>query len=310
MIVGKYSSEQKEFILKKLFDFADEVGSISKTSEFTGVSASVISSLRSGKYKGDEDGMYEKLEAYFAARETAEFVKSDTEEYVPTSISENVYAIIKNCQLKGGLAIASGDAGVGKTKGAQKFVSDNPNLSILVTANPCLKGVRSMLKMLCDKLGISEKSIDEMWLAVANKLRDKMVIIIDEAQHLPIKTIEALRALSDYFNDKGQTLGIVFVGNNEAAYNFRGSKRADFAQIINRTKQSRQYYASQITEKDIVKLFPALAGKSNEIEFMLAIARSKQALRGAANLYSNACDNENTSYEGLVAMAKSMEIEI
>ena len=167
-----------------------------------------------------------------------------------------------------------------------------------------------MLKLLCDKLGINEKSIDEMWLAVANKLRDKMVIIIDEAQHLPIKTVEALRAFSDYFNDKGQTLGIVFVGNNEAAYNFRGGKRADFAQIINRTKQSKQYYTSQISEKDIIKLFPALAGKSKETEFMLAIARSKQALRGAVNLYSNASDNENTTYEGLVAMAKSMDMEI
>ena len=306
--MGKYSKEQKEEILNKLYAFADEVGSVSKTTEFTGVSASIISSLRSGKYKGDEDKQYEILESYFNARENAEFVKSDTEEYVPTSISENVYAIIKNCQLKGGLAIACGDAGIGKTKAAQKFNNDNPNLSVLITANMCVRSIRSVLKLLCEKLSISERGIDDMWFAIANKLRDKMVIIIDEAQHLPIKTIEALRAFSDYFADKGQTLGIIFIGNNEAALNFRGSKRADFAQIINRTKQNRQYYTTQLTRDDIVMLFPEFKGKELETDFMLAVAQSKQALRGAYNLYSNACDNDNTSYEGLVAMAKSMEM--
>ena len=308
--MGKYSSEQKKEILSKLDNLAEELGSMSKTTEFTGVSSSVISSLKSGKYKGDEDGMYEKIEAYFEARENAEMVGIDSENYVPTSISENVYANIKNCQLKGGLAVACGDAGVGKTKAAQKFAGDNPNHCILITANPCVKGIKSILKCLCEKLSISEKSIDEMWFAIAGKLRDKMVIVIDEAQHLPIKTIEALRAFSDYFNDKGQTLGIIFVGNNETVHNFRGGKRADFAQIINRTKQNRQYYTTQITKKDVEKLFPVFVGREKEIDFLHAIAQSKQALRGASNLYGQARDNGNITYEGLVAMAKHMEMEI
>ncbi len=308
--VKKYSEGQREVILDKLDMLAEEMGSYAKTAELTGVAPSIVSALKSGKYKGDADKQFSILDAYFNARENAVFAANDAEEYVPTSISENVYAIIKNCQLKGGLAIACGDAGIGKTKAAQKFVADNPNLSLLITANPCLKGVKSVLKLLCEKLSISEKSIDEMWLAVANKLRDKMVLIVDEAQHLPIKTIEALRAFSDYFNDKGQTLGVVFIGNNESVHNFRGSKRADFAQIVNRTKQNRQYYTSQITKNDIIKLFPAFAGKGKEVDFMLAIAQSKQALRGASNLYSNALDNENITYEGLVAMAKSMEMAI
>ena len=35
-----------------------------------------------------------------------------------------------------------------------------------------------------------------------------------------------------------------------------------------------------------------------------------QALRGAINLFSNAYDNEDYSYAGLVAMAKFMSLEV
>ena len=46
-----------------------------------------------------------------------------------------------------------------------------------------------------------------------------------------------------------------------------------------------------------------------EIDFLLQIARTPQALRGAINLFSNAYDNENYTYAGLVAMAKLMGLQ-
>lgn len=308
----QYSDEQKRKLIEKAEDLAKELGSMSKVCELTGIKPAVMSGLRSGKYTGNVDAQCEVLEAYFGAREEAAELDAGNEvgEYVPTSISENVYAIIRNCQLKGGLAIACGDAGVGKTKAAEKFVADNPNLAIMITVNPCLKGIKSVLKLLGEQLDAGGKTIDDMWLEIADRLRDKMVIIFDEAQHLPIKTIESLRAFSDYFAAKGQTLGIVFIGNIEAVHNFAGNKRADFAQIVNRTKQNRQYYSKQITKHDIELLFPALTGKAPELELLHKIAQSRQALRGATNLFSNASDNENITYDGLIAMAKEMQMAI
>lgn len=46
--------------------------------------------------------------------------------------------------------------------------------------------------------------------------------------------------------------------------------------------------------------------KRNNI--LLNIAHSPQGLRGAINVYSNALDNQNISYEGLSAMASAMQI--
>ena len=68
----------------------------------------------------------------------------------------------------------------------------------------------------------------------------------------------------------------------------------------------------EIKRDDIVKLFPILEAeqKEKEIELLWRVAQTPQALRGAINLFSNAYDNEDYSYEGLIAMMKFMEMQI
>ena len=105
-------------------------------------------------------------------------------------------------------------------------------------------------------------------------------------------------------------MGVCFVGNQETVSRLGGKQKAEFAQIRNRTKQTKVYTTKQITKKDMELLFPSLSGKDAELEFLLKIAHSSQAIRGASNLFSNAYDNQNTTYKGLVAMAKYMEMEI
>ena len=47
-----------------------------------------------------------------------------------------------------------------------------------------------------------------------------------------------------------------------------------------------------------------------EIDFLLGIARTQQAIRGAVNLFSNAYDNDDYTLNGLVKMAKFMEMDL
>lgn len=232
--------------------------------------------------------------------------------YVNTSISGQIYNVIANCRSKGGLAVVCGDAGIGKTKTAQKFVADNPDNSILITVNPCLTGIKSLLKIIADRTGAGqEKAVSDMWFAIANKISDGSVFIFDEAQHLTLKTIEVLRSFSDYFSDRGQTLGICFIGNLDTIARM-GSRKAEFAQISNRTRQRKIYRNTDIKREDICRIFPVLEkeGMNAEIDYLLRIARTPQALRGAVNLFSNAYDNENYTYSGLVAMAEFMDMEV
>jgi DNA transposition AAA+ family ATPase len=228
-------------------------------------------------------------------------------EYKPTSISQGVYETIRLCHLKGGLAIECGDAGIGKTMACKEYASNYPSTAIYVTVNPCLVTLNAFLKLLCrvQKIAANGRK-DEMWMRLSDSFAgERKVIIIDEAQHLPIKTIEAIRA----FFDSNPLLGICLVGNIETVTNTGRSKEA-FAQIRNRTKLTEIRHTASITANDIALLFPAVAEDEKAKQFLLGIARSEQGIRGAVNVFSNSVDNGNITYNGLLAMAKAMKLNV
>lgn len=302
-------TEKQRWALDQFAKLSEELGSQNKAGERTGISSATISAIKSGNYKGNVTNQLNRLIDYFETKEEAADTYTQNG-YVKTSVSNSVYNILKNCHLKGGLAISCGDAGIGKTQAAKEYAKDHPNNCIYISVNPCIKSAKAVMKLIGNNLNVSANSLDEMWLSIASKLNDGMVIIIDEAQHLGIKTIETLRSFTDYFDSKNQTLGICFIGNQETVTRLGGKQKAEFAQIRNRTKQTKIYTTKQITKKDMELLFPALVGKESELEFMLKIAHSQQAVRGAVNLFSNAKDNDNITLKGLVAMAKFMDMEV
>ena len=306
-----YNEHQLE-LLAKVDELQKKEGlSQKKLSERLGISSGTLSQIRNRKYAADPQKIFDMLDSYFGVKEEAQLTYSEID-YAETSISSEIYNIIRICQVKGGLAVACGSAGIGKTKAAQQFIKNHPTNSILITINPCITAIKSLLKVIASKIGASvEKSRDELWMSIAEALSDGMVLIFDEAQHLPPKTIEVLRSFSDHFADNGQTLGICFIGNLETVGRYSG-KKAEFAQIANRTKQKKIYTQEEIKREDIIKLFPLLEAenKKEEIDLLWRIARTPQALRGAINLFSNAYDNENYSYQGLIAMMKFMDMQI
>jgi DNA transposition AAA+ family ATPase len=273
-------TEEQSAALQKFEELAAKLGSQNKACAQVGISPAIMSTLRKGTYTGDINAQFCKLNSYFTLKEEAAAQPSGaaTVDYVSTSISSKVYDVIRNCQLKGGLAVACGDAGIGKTMAAKKFLRDHPNDAIYVALNPCLTTVKSLLKILCNKMNISDRTNDEMWLSLAAKLRDGMVIVIDEAQHCPIRTLEALRALTDHFDELNQTLGIAFVGNSETANAWGGKKKAEFAQIANRTRQKKSTRRRR-SGGGHAAAFPRAAQKEAEIDFF-SDRTQPQAIRG------------------------------
>ena len=169
----------------------------------------------------------------------------------------------------------------------------------MVTVNPCFSSVTEFLKLLCYELSVQTGNKADMWLRICDKLKgERKVIIIDEAQHLPIKTLETIRSFFDVYSE----IGVCLIGNIETYTNTGKSKEA-FAQIKNRTKLTEIRHTSHITKEDILLLFPLLKDEK-AIDFMLKIARSIEGVRGCENLYSNADGNENITLAGLVAVAK------
>lgn len=293
----------------KLRDYIKELGSQNKAAKALGWSTAYLSTYLSGDFKGDLEKFESALTEAFSNKDAAENLKSSvvSNTYKPTSISESVYETIRLCHLKGGLAIECGDAGIGKTMACRRYAENYPSTAIYVTVNPCLVTLNAFLKLLCRELKITAIGRkDDMWMRLSDTFAgERKVLIIDEAQHLPIKTIEAIRA----FFDSNPLLGICLVGNIETVTN-TGRSREAFAQIRNRTKLTEVRHTSSIQSKDIVLLFPAVQEDEKAISFLLSIARSEQGIRGASNVFSNAVDNGNITYDGLLAMAKAMRINI
>ena len=281
-----------------------------KLAQVTGINKAIISQWLRGQYTGDIAGVEQALEEYLRtaveheqARETA-LPMVATQDYIPTSISEDVYKMIKYCQLERGIMIAHGDAGIGKTKAAQKFVRDNPTQSIYIQATPSTGTLGNILKLLARALRIPEtRSKLDLLTNIRAKLDgSNKVIIIDEAQHLKLSALEEITGQ--------EGIGIVLIGNTEVYGRMMGRQEARFAQLFSRVKFNRYYNTQRIKRADVEMLFPALAqaGEKRAVDLLEGICRSKFGVRGAVNVYNNAVNSDDISYDSLYARARNLGI--
>jgi len=140
-----------------------------------------------------------------------------------------------------------------------------------------------------------------------NKLKgtDK-TIVIDEAQHLSLRTIEDIRALND---DPEIRATIIFVGNLMIYKKLKGSQQAEFAQLFSRTiVTNKNLVTERFTLEDIHKVFNIQDEEANKV--LLEIAKTKYGLRGAINVFENSINNNDITKNGLLAMAKLNGISI
>lgn len=303
-------TEKQEKLIKQFEELAAKLGSEKKAGAQIGVSSSIISQLRSETYNGDVAKQFEKLRAYFETKASAADTYTEIE-YAPTTISEVVYKTLENVKIKGGFAFVTGDAGIGKTKALRKYISDNPLNSVMITINPCTKSTKAVLKLLAMELGLPlSQSRDDLWMTIAAKLHDGMVIAVDEAQLLTYGSIETLRSFADYFSERGQTLGVALVGNEGIREKIEGRSREQYRQVNNRAWQRQQLRTLDVRRADIEMLIPILDGKERELTFLHKIAQTAEGVRGAVRLFGNAYDMGAYDLDGLIKMAKMMHLDL
>ncbi|MGN1109732.1 MAG: AAA family ATPase, partial [Oscillospiraceae bacterium] len=251
---------QQEALLQKLEDLIAEKNSAAEVGRLIGIKQPVLSALRKGNYAGDLDRQFGIIADYFKVKEEA--VKNyKPVKYAPISTSNLAYQTIRNIQIMGGFGIVVGDPGVGKTKAVLKYAEDNPESCIAVKAGACTRGTRAVLKQVALKLNVPvNQSIDDMYMSIEAKLHDGMLIVVDEAQHLSFNAIEALRQISDDFDERDQTCGVVLVGNHGIIERMEGGKTGkDYKQTVNRRWQLQELKTTDISLNDIKMIFPVLA---------------------------------------------------
>jgi DNA transposition AAA+ family ATPase len=149
-------------------------------------------------------------------------------EFVDTSIAQYVFEIAKTCHVENEIGVCYGDAGIGKTFAVKKYAMDNAGV-VLIEADlgytPKVLFSEIHKKLGFDGIG----TIHGMFNDIIEKLKSSgRLIIVDEAEHLPYKSLELLRRVYDKAN-----VGILLVGMPRLIMNLKGEKR-QYAQLYSR----------------------------------------------------------------------------
>ena len=94
--------------------------------------SSSLSRWLNSSYNGDVEKIEKALEEYFRAQEAAEEIAEKAApyrpdvDYVPTSISEDVFQSIRYCQLHRCVTVLHGDAGVARPRARRSSCGKTP----------------------------------------------------------------------------------------------------------------------------------------------------------------------------------------
>lgn len=164
--------------------------------------------------------------AHFGLREAPFGITPDTEFiYATRAHQEALNTLLVALQSGEGFIKITGEVGVGKTLLCRKLLQalSQPNILTAYLPNPGLSP-ETLLRSVAEELGLAAedapdthrllKQLNEALLSLAAKGKT-VVVLLDEAQAIPIEALETLRLLSNLETEKRKLLQIVMFGQPE-----------------------------------------------------------------------------------------------
>ncbi len=146
--------------------------------------------------------------------------------FLSKSHREALGAIIYGVENRKGFISITGEVGVGKTTILRTYLEkvkrDKLKIACIYDANVSFKG---LLKVIYQDLGIECETDDthemvsclQQMLIEEYRKNSNVLLIIDEAQSMPLETLESIRILSNLETTTDKLIQIVFVGQPEFA---------------------------------------------------------------------------------------------
>lgn len=234
-----------------------------------GVSAAQISQYLKGDYRGDVAGLESKLNDFMNNYQVRD--EGADGAIVETKDMKMVHFTINEAIIGRDLSVVYGEAGCGKTTAVKSFVKNNPT-AVLVEAIPGMS-ITSVLTEICVEIGVTPtKNSEAMIRAIAKEFkRREAVLIIDEAENLTTKTLEAVRRIWDF-----SAVPTVLVGTHALINNLKG-RNGELLQLYSRVSGVWKFRG--LIEEDLKALFG---------EVWEHIAKITTHLRRASNIYKKA----------------------
>lgn len=271
-------------IQKELASFMEQSGkSQRQIAKETGLSTSVISQFLDGTYNGNNEKVAKTVSQYLAVGEKRLDSVRGTLFYVDLYNTKEVLYACRYAHIKNDMALVAGDAGAGKTTALEYYKNHNAGV-IMVTANSCTTSATAVLKLIAEQVG---KQMDcrrsALMAELTAQLKDSnRLIIIDEADHLTLQALQAVRNL----NDQAKT-GIILSGNDKIYRQMlTGQKGREFDQIRTRIIV-RKRVENNYTVDEMQHIFPGAS--ENCLSFLIRTANC-ESLRTAIKLYEIALE--------------------
>jgi MSHA biogenesis protein MshM len=194
--------------------------------------------------------------AHFGLRELPFGITPDTSFFFACSNYQQALNTLLVAAKNGeGFIKITGEVGIGKTLLCRKFMSTlDDSFVTAYIPNPFLEP-RTLMLALAEELEVAfEKDIDQYQLLKAINYRllvlaregKRVVVCLDEAQSMPLESLEALRLLTNLETEKRKLLQIVLFGQPELDVKLRDDAIRQLNQRI-----SFHYYLRPLSRDDL-----------------------------------------------------------
>jgi DNA transposition AAA+ family ATPase len=202
--------------------------SLTKVAKKIGKSVATLSQWKSGKYAGDVSAINKSIEAFLEGQAQVGTIPREDFEFVETEIMRQIKKAAQMCEFGNQMRIMVGRSGIGKTTGLRKYVEQKSGV-ILVEAYQGITKKKFVEKLARAAGYAPSTSFAETLEDLFTNLKDsERLIIIDEAEHLPVAALDAVRRIHDFTN-----CGVLLIGVGRLL-NLLSMNQKDYGYIYNR----------------------------------------------------------------------------
>lgn len=195
-----------------------------------GTSPASISMYLNGTY-AEKGGNYETIEPKIEAFLEVQDSKARREElvlgFVSTRTTRRIAEAMRDAHEGGEIVVIYGQAGLGKTQAVKNYCEKHG--AILIEANPSFTALVLMKKLAASVKLPTSGTLNDLFEETAYRLGgSERLIVVDEAENLPLRALEIVRRLHD---ETG--CGLVLSGMPRLVANLRG-KHGELVQLHSR----------------------------------------------------------------------------
>ncbi|MDD2155560.1 AAA family ATPase [Glaesserella parasuis] len=253
-----------------------------------GVSIATVSLYLRGEYDGNVEELNIKVEQFLARQKDKVLEYKVSAEFVPTFTARQIMATIQEAHIEGDMCAVYGASGLGKTQAVLQYAKENTGV-ILIETNMSYTA-KVLLQKISEKLNLNNRgTLDQLFDGIVARLKgSERVIIIDEAENLPTRSLEFIRRIHD-----ATKVGVALVGTERLLINLKG-RHNDLAQVYNRIWRTSSL-GNALPEKDLHLLTERAlnTGEYNELFFKHSQGNARRLhklIRGVVRLsHINEC---------------------